>query len=129
MGISKATQRALRQGNPLSLYLFGICMKYIARLMQQYITWPDFHFHPKYAHLRIAHLAYADDLLLLTRGDVLSITTLITCSTQFGEMVGLRANSIKSNIYTAEVVQEDQFIAKGHSILCRGGLAHHFSAF
>lgn len=49
----------------------------MARLMQQYITWSDFHFHPKCAHLRIAHLAYADDLLLLARGDIPSVTTLI----------------------------------------------------
>ncbi|KAG6524166.1 hypothetical protein ZIOFF_014057 [Zingiber officinale] len=54
-------------------------------------------------HLRIAHLAYADDLLLLARGHIPSVTILATCLTSFGEMTNLYANLVKSCIYMARV--------------------------
>lgn len=60
----------------------------MARLLQSHIMRLDFHFHLKCEHLRIAHLAYADNLLL-SRGDIPSITTLSTCLKQFREMEGL----------------------------------------
>ncbi|KAG6528003.1 hypothetical protein ZIOFF_010140 [Zingiber officinale] len=54
-------------------------------------------------HLRIAHLAYADDLLLLARGHIPSVTILATCLASFGEMTNLYANLVKSCIYMARV--------------------------
>lgn len=53
--------RGLRQGDSLSLYLFGICIEYMARLLHSYTIKLDFHFHPKCKHLKIVHLAYADE--------------------------------------------------------------------
>lgn len=69
----------------------------------------DFGFHPKCSNLGITHLAYADDLLLLSRGDVRSVSMVMNCLNNFGDMAGLRVNLLKSNIYMAfigEVRQE-----------------------
>jgi len=38
---------------------------------------PDFHYHPKCAFHRICYLAFADDILLLYRGDRSSVWILL----------------------------------------------------
>lgn len=70
--------KGLRQGDPLSSYLFGICMDYLSKLLHQQILGPNFHFHPNCDDLRISHLVYADNLLLFSKGDIPSVMTLST---------------------------------------------------
>lgn len=62
-----------------------------------------FGFHPKCLNLRITHLAYADDLLIFSKGDAQSVTLVIKCLNDFGDMTGLHVNQMKSNIYMAGV--------------------------
>ncbi|XP_073060298.1 uncharacterized protein [Primulina eburnea] len=64
---------------------------------------PAFAFHPKCGHFRIIHLAYVDDLLLLSRGDVSSVALVMKCLNEFGEMAWLRVNLLKSNRYMASI--------------------------
>ncbi|XP_073024427.1 uncharacterized protein [Primulina eburnea] len=64
---------------------------------------PYYGFHPKCLNLRITHLAYADDLLLLSRGDTRSVSMVMHCLNSFGDMAGLRVNLLKSNIYMAGI--------------------------
>lgn len=47
----------------------------------------------------ITHIAYADDLLLLSQGDFGSVKILLQCLTEFSDMAGLRANILKSNLF------------------------------
>ncbi|XP_074579559.1 uncharacterized protein LOC141836051 [Curcuma longa] len=63
--------------------------------------------------LRIAHLVYADNLLLLSRGDTSSVTRLVECLRQFSQMAGLTANVAKSCIYIAGVdsLTRDQLLS------------------
>ncbi|XP_042403944.1 uncharacterized protein LOC121993642 [Zingiber officinale] len=75
-------------------------------MLSQQIRRADFHFHPKCYDLQIAHLAYADDLLLFSRGDRSSITIIMDCLEKFGMMAGLRPNISKSCIYLAEVEED-----------------------
>ncbi|XP_073294463.1 uncharacterized protein [Primulina huaijiensis] len=51
----------------------------------------------------ITHLAYADDLLLLCRGDACSVSMFMRCLNNFGDMAGLRMNISKSNVYLESV--------------------------
>lgn len=60
----------LRQGDPMSPMLFTLCIEYFSRLINQRIRYSGFRFHPRCKGLRITHLAYADDLMLFSRGDV-----------------------------------------------------------
>ncbi|XP_010691913.1 uncharacterized protein LOC104905161 [Beta vulgaris subsp. vulgaris] len=67
------SKRGLRQGDPMSLPLFVICMEYLSRILQQVSGLPQFHFHPRYKDIKLNHICFADDLILCYKGDYASI--------------------------------------------------------
>lgn len=98
--------RGLRQGDPLSPYLFAICLEMLSRSLKIAASSNDFNFHPKCEALGITHLAYADDLLLLSRGDLGSVEIMMNCLGIFRDSAGLRPNALKSNLYIAGVNED-----------------------
>ncbi|GFZ06915.1 hypothetical protein Acr_18g0010850 [Actinidia rufa] len=68
---------------------------------------PEFKHHPKCADLNITHLAFADDLILFTRGDTTSVRLSMECLKNFGDYSGLSINKHKSNIFMAGINSED----------------------
>lgn len=62
--------RGLRQGDPLSPYLFIIMEEVLSRLLKNRFEDGSIgrFYHPRGAHL-ISHLLYADDLLIFSNGD------------------------------------------------------------
>lgn len=63
----------VRQGDPLSLYLFIACKKYFSRMLKLAYQNSVFHFHLKCGRLGISHLAFADDIILVSCGDRSSV--------------------------------------------------------
>ncbi|GFY84194.1 hypothetical protein Acr_03g0009680 [Actinidia rufa] len=100
-------QRGLRQGDPLSPYLFVICLEYLSRGLGQLKNNADFNFHPKCGGLKITHLAFADDLVLLSRGDPKSVYLLMQNLSHFGECSGLKVSISKSSLFAAGINSED----------------------
>ncbi|XP_059285182.1 uncharacterized protein LOC132038545 [Lycium ferocissimum] len=64
--------KGLRQGDPISPYLFAIAMEYLSRNLKGLKQGQGFRFHPKCSKLKLTHLCFADDLLLFTIGDLTS---------------------------------------------------------
>ncbi|GFY91496.1 hypothetical protein Acr_07g0016920 [Actinidia rufa] len=62
--------QGIRQGDPISPFLFVLCLEYLSRSLNQLKDNQDFNFHPRCKDLNITHLAFADDLILFSRGDV-----------------------------------------------------------
>jgi len=77
-------QSGVRQGDPLSPYLFLYCMEYFSRMLKLASHQEGFRFHPKCGTQSITHLAFANDILLLSRGDLSSIQCLLHQLTLFG---------------------------------------------
>ncbi|XP_060170738.1 uncharacterized protein LOC132601681 [Lycium barbarum] len=99
--------RGLRQGDPMSPFLFAIVMEYLSRNLKDLSKNKRFKFHRKCQRLDITHLSFADDLLLFARGNLTSVALLHEKFTVF-TAAGLQANLPKSAIYYGGVDQQEK---------------------
>ena len=98
--------KGLRQGDPMSPFLFAIAMEYLSRILKGLTKDKQFKYHPRCSKLDITRLCFADDLLMLARGDLESVKAIQLCFSQFSQASGLQANLSKSSIYCGGVQQE-----------------------
>lgn len=61
-------KRGLKQGDPVSPYLFVIVMEYLKRLLKGLRVQKEFKFHPKRAKVNLIQLGFADDLFYFAKG-------------------------------------------------------------
>lgn len=99
--------KGLRQGDPISPYLIVVAMEYLSRLPNTLRDNKEFSYNPRCANLGITHLCFADDLLLLARGDLQSVITLMKCFDIFAQASGLQTNRDKSSIYFGGILKKD----------------------
>ncbi|KAL0461234.1 UNVERIFIED_CONTAM: hypothetical protein Slati_0011000 [Sesamum latifolium] len=96
-------KKGLRQGDPMSSVLFLLCMEFL-RMIKRKTSNSEFNFHPKCEKLKITHLLFADDLMLFSGGDLLSIHILMECLQEFRDVSGLTVITSKSSIFIAGIV-------------------------
>lgn len=92
-------EKGVRQGDPMSPFIFAIAMEYLSRCLAELKQNPDFNYHPRCERLCITHLMFADDLLLLSRGDETSLNLIYQAFQKFSHASGLEANLSKSTVY------------------------------
>ncbi|KAL2931434.1 LINE-1 reverse transcriptase-like protein [Bienertia sinuspersici] len=100
-------QRGLRQGDPLSPLIFTLCMEYYSRILQKVGCLEGFKFHTRYRSLKLNHLAFADDILIFSRGEVESTYMLLSGVHIFSDTTGLHVNAKKSKVYYAGMKEEE----------------------
>lgn len=89
--------RGLRQGDPLSPYLFVLCMEKLSLVIQNEVekgNWLPFKF-PKNGP-PVSHLLFADDVLLFTKARSSQARLVSNILKRFGEASGLKVNVSKS---------------------------------
>ncbi|GFZ21539.1 hypothetical protein Acr_29g0007010 [Actinidia rufa] len=119
-------QRGLRQGDPLSPYLFVLCLEYLSRGLGQLKDNADFNFHPKCGGLKITHLAFADDLVLFSRGDPKSVSMLMEHLNHFGDCSGLKVSFAKSSLFAAGINSSDMEAIKDITKFSQGSFPFRY---
>ncbi|GJT52544.1 RNA-directed DNA polymerase, eukaryota [Tanacetum coccineum] len=100
--------RGLRQGDPLSTFLFIIAKEGLHVAMEDAIAHGLFRGSQiGYNQLHVSHLFYADDALFLGEWDAENIKNLIAILNCYFLVSWLRINLAKSNLYGIEVVQHE----------------------
>lgn len=92
--------RGLRQGDPLSPYVFILCMEYLSYLINEACDqnhWIPFSLPRK--NFKLSHLLFADDLLLFGATDFHTLETVQNVLDNFHALSGQKVNPDKSIIY------------------------------
>lgn len=99
--------RGIRQGDPLSPYLFTIIMEDFAMIFKQCILEAgSFGYHQGCYDLDLSHLCFADDLFVFTRGDVASVEVLKRALEIFKLRSGLTPSLEKSEMFFGNVAED-----------------------
>lgn len=96
-------EKGIRQGDPLSPFLFVIVMEMLSALLDTAVINGVFRFHPKCKRLNLTHLCFADDLLIFVRGDIDSIEGVQNILNFFYNFSGLKINPSKCELYTSGI--------------------------
>ncbi|KAL0293620.1 UNVERIFIED_CONTAM: hypothetical protein Sradi_6926600 [Sesamum radiatum] len=97
--------RGIRQGDPISPYLFVIVMEIWHVLLKLRIQNSDsFQYHWKCRDLGIVNLCFADDVLIFCSGTVDSVSTIREVLAEFAALSGLEVNPGKSQIILSRSV-------------------------
>lgn len=109
-GFFKA-EKGLRQGDPLSPYLFTLVMQVLTIILNKRISEDGFFkFHAKCEKLGISHLCFADDLFLFCHGDPWSVQVIKDSLDEFGAVSGLWPNEDKSRAFFCHISDENKML-------------------
>ncbi|GJR19030.1 putative reverse transcriptase domain, reverse transcriptase zinc-binding domain protein [Tanacetum coccineum] len=97
--------RGLRQGDPLSPYLFTIVMEVLTLMLKRRVREGDgFTFNRYYSKIEVINLCFADDLFLFAHGDVQSTKIIMESLDDFKLVSGLMPSLPKSTAYFCNVL-------------------------
>lgn len=89
-------KNGLRQGDPLSPYLFVLSMEIMTAFLNSKLqNDASFGYHWRTQQLKLSHVIFADDIFVFCRGDQPSIKLLLDSISHFSNCSGLKLNTEK----------------------------------
>lgn len=105
-GYFKGT-KGLRQGDPLSPYLFVLCIEVFSQLLRAKYTDGSIGYHPKASDPAVSHLAFADDIMVFFDGSRSSLQNISEVFDAFSRWSGLTMNKEKTELYAGGLNQSE----------------------
>jgi hypothetical protein len=110
--------RGLRQGDPLSPFLFLIAAERLAGLMSRAVALEKFKGYHVSSDIQFQMLQFADDTILMGKGTWDNLWTIKTILRSFELVSGLKINFVKSKLYGINI--DPSFLSAGSAFLsCR----------
>lgn len=97
--------RGLRQGDPLSPYLFVLAMEVLGQMLNNDYRQGLIGFHPSASNPEVTHLAFADDIMIFFDGETGSLQQIADTLDRFSLWSGLTMNRAKTELFTAGMNQ------------------------
>ncbi|GJY63107.1 putative reverse transcriptase domain, reverse transcriptase zinc-binding domain protein [Tanacetum coccineum] len=98
-------KRGLRQGDPLSPYLFTLIMEVLTLMLQRRVRDSEsFKYHKYCAEMELINLCFADDLFIFAHGDASSANVIMDALEEFKAVSGLVPSLPKSTAYFCNVL-------------------------
>jgi len=95
--------RGIRQGDPLSPYLFVLAMEGLRGVLREAAQDPRYHYHWRCQQESITHLCFADDLMIFCQADMDSVRVVRRALDDFADLSGLVINPEKSHAFLSGV--------------------------
>ena len=99
--------KGIRQGDPLSPYLFVLAMECLSRLLLSRYEAGSIGYHSRTAHLKISHLMFADDVMVFFDGTSNSLHGIAECLDDFASWSDLHMNTTKTELFTSGIDQSE----------------------
>lgn len=103
-------KKGLRQGDPLSPYLFVIGMDIFSRLLDLRFQSGQIGYHPKASNPKVSHLIFADDVMVFFDGEHSSLQAIVNLLDYFSNISGLVMNRNKTDLFLAGTTMADQIM-------------------
>ena len=100
--------KGIRRGDPLSPYLFILCMDFLGQLIEEKCNaklWQPV--KASQSGLAFSHLFFADDLLLFAKADYINCSTIRDVLDDFCSISGQTVSEAKSKVYFSPNVDKD----------------------
>lgn len=108
------SSKGIRQGDPLSSYLFVLAMECLSRLLLSRYEAGSIGYHPRTEDLKISHLMFADDVMVFFDGTSNSLHGITECLDDFASWSGLHINSAKTELFTSGVNQSETTVISNY---------------
>ena len=119
-------KRGLRQGDPLSPYLFVMAMNYLSLMLNQPAEANKIMYHPKCNTMKLTHLSFADDLLIFIDGSIDSVQNFLQVLREFELKSGLAVSFQETSFYSSRLTEQENDAIKASTGMTHGELPFRY---